>query len=54
MSCVDKPEGDVPANMQGMVQGLWDQAYDKIKTFVEQNNASGKVTVTLKPNKATK
>lgn len=47
MSCVGKPEGDVPAEMQGMVQGLWDQAYGRIKSFIEQDIASGKITVTL-------
>ena len=45
MSCVGKPTGDVPAEMQAMVQGIWDQAYGQIKGFIEQNIASGKVTV---------
>ena len=44
MSCVGEPEGDVPAEMQGMVQGLWDQAYGSIKAFIEQDVANGKVT----------
>ncbi len=38
-------EGDVPADMQGMAQELWDQAYRKIKTFIEQDNASGKASI---------
>ncbi len=54
MSCVGKPAEEAPAEMQAMVQGLWDQAYGKIKAFIEQDIASGKVTVTLNTNKATK
>ena len=45
MSCVGKPAGDVPAEAQGMFQGMWDQAYGKVKAFIEEDIASGKVTV---------
>ena len=54
MSCVGKPEGDVPADAQGMFQEMWDQAYGTIKAFIEQDIARGKVTVTLNTSQATK
>lgn len=50
MSCVGKPEGDVPPGMQEMVQGAWDQAYGNVKSFIEQDMASKKITASLKAN----
>ena len=53
MSCVGKPAGNVSAETQGLVQGIWDQAYSNIKPFIEQDIASGKVAVTPTSHKAT-
>jgi uncharacterized protein YndB with AHSA1/START domain len=52
MSYVAKPEGDVPAEMQGMFQGLCDQAYGRIKAFIEGDIASEKVTATPNTNRS--
>jgi uncharacterized protein YndB with AHSA1/START domain len=54
MSCVSQPKGDVPAEAQGMFQDLWNQALGRIKAFIEQDIASGKVTASLNTNPAIK
>jgi hypothetical protein len=46
MSCVSKPEGELPAEAQGQFQALWNQALGGVKPFIEQDIVSGKVTVT--------
>ena len=46
MSCVGLPTGSIPAEAQAMFQGMWDQSYGKIKGYIEQEIATGKVTVT--------
>ncbi len=48
VSTVSKPEGDIPANAQAILQELWDQAYGGLKSFVEADIARGKITVTQK------
>ena len=45
INCVSKPEGDVPAQAQGMFQELWNDALGRIKPFIEHDIANGKVTV---------
>lgn len=44
-SCVSQPEGEAPAEMQGMFQELWNHAFGQIKAFIEQDIARGNVTV---------
>ncbi len=46
MSCVGKPEGKVTEESQQLVQGIWDQAYGRMKAFIEKDIAEGRVTVT--------
>jgi uncharacterized protein YndB with AHSA1/START domain len=44
MSCVSRPEGELPAELQGMFQQLWNDALGRVKPFMEQELKSGKVT----------
>ncbi len=39
MSCVGRPAGDVPAETQALVQAIWDQAYGRVKAFIEEDRA---------------
>lgn len=41
MSCVSKPVGNVPPEIKGMFQSLWDEAYGNIKAFIEQDISRG-------------
>jgi len=45
LSCVAKPVGEVGLETQVLVQGIWDQAYGKIKSFIENEIATGKARV---------
>jgi hypothetical protein len=50
MSCVTKREGEVPPELQGMFQQLWNEAFGGIKPDIENDIAKGTVTVAPNPN----
>lgn len=45
MNCVAKPAGDLPEDVQTILQGIWNQAYAGLRAFIESDIARGKVTV---------
>jgi len=53
VSYLSKPDGDVPAEAQAMFQNMSNQAYGRIKAFIEEDIASGKVTIESHIHQAT-